>query len=114
MWMLMIPVALLSRPAAWRGLQNPPTDFGGKLHTSPPCLRNLQKAGSGHAASWTLASFQDEQGATRLEVRLALDANPEVPCCKLLFFDADAPHGPEELRKLPIRYLSVISYRRDE
>ncbi len=31
-----------------------------------------------------------------------------------LFFDADAPHGPEELRHLPIRYLSVISYRREE
>ncbi len=31
-----------------------------------------------------------------------------------LFIDADAPHGPEELRKLPIRYLSVISYRREE
>lgn len=31
-----------------------------------------------------------------------------------LFFDADAPHGPEELKKLPIRFLSVISYRRDE
>ena len=31
-----------------------------------------------------------------------------------LFFDADASHGPEELRQLPIRYLSVISYRRDE
>ncbi len=31
-----------------------------------------------------------------------------------LFFDADAPHGPEELRKLPIRYLTVISYRREE
>ena len=31
-----------------------------------------------------------------------------------LLFDADAPHGPEELRKLPIRYLSVISYRREE
>lgn len=30
-----------------------------------------------------------------------------------LYFDADAPHGPEELRKLPIRYLSVISYARD-
>jgi len=29
-----------------------------------------------------------------------------------LFFDADAPHGPEELRKLPIRFLSVISYSR--
>ena len=28
-----------------------------------------------------------------------------------LFFDADAPHGPEVLVKLPARYLSVISYR---
>lgn len=27
-----------------------------------------------------------------------------------LFFDADAPHGPEELEVLPIRFLSVISY----
>lgn len=27
-----------------------------------------------------------------------------------LFFDADAPHGPDELRKLPIRFLSVIAY----
>ncbi|MDX7950812.1 helix-turn-helix domain-containing protein [Lichenihabitans sp. Uapishka_5] len=31
-----------------------------------------------------------------------------------LFFDADAPHGPEELRRLPIRFLSVISYPREE
>ena len=31
-----------------------------------------------------------------------------------LFFDADAPHGPDELRKLPIRFLSIISYPRDE
>ena len=30
-----------------------------------------------------------------------------------LFFDANAPHGPEELRKLPIRFLSVIAYSRD-
>lgn len=28
-----------------------------------------------------------------------------------LHFDADAPHGPHELTKLPIRFLSVISYR---
>jgi len=28
-----------------------------------------------------------------------------------LFFDADAPHGPEILVKLPARYLSVISYK---
>jgi len=27
-----------------------------------------------------------------------------------LFFDADAPHGPDTLVKLPARYLSVISY----
>lgn len=27
-----------------------------------------------------------------------------------LFFDADAPHGPENLTKLPARYLSIISY----
>lgn len=27
-----------------------------------------------------------------------------------LFFDADAPHGPERLVQLPARYLSVISY----
>jgi transcriptional regulator with XRE-family HTH domain len=27
-----------------------------------------------------------------------------------LLFDADAPHGPEELVKLPARYLSVITY----
>jgi transcriptional regulator with XRE-family HTH domain len=31
-----------------------------------------------------------------------------------LFFDAEAPHGPEELVKLPIRFVCVISYRRDE
>jgi transcriptional regulator with XRE-family HTH domain len=30
-----------------------------------------------------------------------------------LFFDADAPHGPDELRKLPIRFLSVICYSRE-
>jgi transcriptional regulator with XRE-family HTH domain len=27
-----------------------------------------------------------------------------------LIFDADAPHGPEHLKKLPIRFLSIISY----
>jgi len=31
-----------------------------------------------------------------------------------LFFDADAPHGPEEMHKLPIRYLSIISYPREK
>ena len=27
-----------------------------------------------------------------------------------LFFDADAPHGPERLVSLPARYLAIISY----
>ena len=31
-----------------------------------------------------------------------------------LFFDAESPHGPEELKQLPVRFLSVISYRREE
>jgi transcriptional regulator with XRE-family HTH domain len=31
-----------------------------------------------------------------------------------LFFDADVPHGPDDLRKLPLRFLSVICYRREE
>ncbi|MCA1941136.1 MAG: XRE family transcriptional regulator [Caenispirillum bisanense] len=30
-----------------------------------------------------------------------------------LFFDAEAPHGPEELRKLPIRMLSVMVHARE-
>jgi transcriptional regulator with XRE-family HTH domain len=30
-----------------------------------------------------------------------------------LFFDADAPHGPDDLRKLPIRFLSIICYSRE-
>lgn len=29
-----------------------------------------------------------------------------------LFFEADAPHGPDELVRLPIRFLSVISWQR--
>jgi len=31
-----------------------------------------------------------------------------------LFFDADAPHGPEQLVRLPARYLSIICYRRSQ
>ena len=31
-----------------------------------------------------------------------------------LFFDADVPHGPEQLKKLPIRFLSIITYTRHE
>lgn len=31
-----------------------------------------------------------------------------------LFFDADAPHGPEVMVTLPIRFLSIISYARGD
>ena len=31
-----------------------------------------------------------------------------------LLFDADAPHGPEQLVRLPARYLSIICYRRNQ
>ena len=30
-----------------------------------------------------------------------------------LFFDADKPHGPEQLVKLPLRFLSIISWTRN-
>jgi transcriptional regulator with XRE-family HTH domain len=30
-----------------------------------------------------------------------------------LFFDSSAPHGPEDLRKLPMQYLSIIVYPRE-
>ncbi|MEM9714915.1 MAG: XRE family transcriptional regulator [Pseudomonadota bacterium] len=30
-----------------------------------------------------------------------------------LFFDADAPHGPEKLVELPAKYLSIISYSQE-
>jgi DNA-binding XRE family transcriptional regulator len=30
------------------------------------------------------------------------------------FFDADVPHGPDDLRKLPIRFLSIICYARED
>jgi quercetin dioxygenase-like cupin family protein len=31
-----------------------------------------------------------------------------------LFFDANAPHGPEILEQLPARFLSIISYPLDK
>jgi hypothetical protein len=31
-----------------------------------------------------------------------------------LLFDADAPHGPEQLVRLPARYLSIICYPRNQ
>lgn len=36
----------------------------------------------------------------------------ELEAGDTLFFDSEAAHGPEELRVLPIRFLTVISYTR--
>jgi transcriptional regulator with XRE-family HTH domain len=45
----------------------------------------------------------------QVDYRHSDDVYPLAPG-DTLFFDADAPHGPERLVKLPARYLSVISY----
>ncbi|MEX1234860.1 MAG: XRE family transcriptional regulator [Roseovarius sp.] len=44
-----------------------------------------------------------------LDYRHGDDVIPLLPG-DTLFFDADAPHGPERLVTLPCRYLSIISY----
>lgn len=44
-----------------------------------------------------------------IDYRHGDDVHPLKPG-DTLFFDADAPHGPERLVKLPARYLSIISY----
>lgn len=44
-----------------------------------------------------------------VDYRHGEDVHPLKPG-DTLFFDADAPHGPEKLVKLPARYLSIISY----
>lgn len=41
------------------------------------------------------------------------DRTYEMKAGDSLFFAADAPHGPEELRQLPIRMLSIITYPRN-
>jgi transcriptional regulator with XRE-family HTH domain len=42
-----------------------------------------------------------------------LNATYEMMPGDSLFFDSDAPHGPEELVDLPVRFLSVITRARD-
>ncbi|MEM8822878.1 MAG: XRE family transcriptional regulator [Pseudomonadota bacterium] len=44
-----------------------------------------------------------------VEYRHGADVYPLKPG-DTLFFDADAPHGPETLVKLPARFLSIIAY----
>lgn len=76
-------------PPAWRAFQlaELPTGYAGPLDSSPPCMRAFEKRGSGHSAAWRLATYD---GESPLEVRIALDANPAEPCCKLFFIDPTA------------------------
>jgi transcriptional regulator with XRE-family HTH domain len=57
-----------------------------------------------HAGIETIYMLEGE-----VDYRHGDDIHPLKPG-DTLFFDADAPHGPEKLVKLPARYLSVISY----
>ena len=41
------------------------------------------------------------------------DSVYELEAGDSLFFDADKPHGPEQLVKLPLRFLSIISWTRN-
>ncbi|MEO9778471.1 MAG: XRE family transcriptional regulator [Sedimentitalea sp.] len=66
-------------------------------------------------ASDVFPTFQHEGIETiyMLEGELGYRHGSEVYTLKpgdTLFFDADAPHGPEILGELPARYLSIISY----
>ena len=59
---------------------------------------------SQHAGSETIYMLEGE-----VEYRQGHDTFNLQPG-DTLFFDADAPHGPEQLVKLPAKYLSIISY----
>ncbi|KAL3893641.1 MAG: hypothetical protein SGPRY_014090 [Prymnesium sp.] len=81
------------RPAAWRAAQYQHVSSEllhpsrGPLTGAPPCLSSLTKSGRGHEASWSLGSY--EAGGMCLQVSLALDRNPDEPCYKLLFNEAE-------------------------
>ena len=69
-----------------------------------------------HNESDTFKTFQHSGIETifMLEGEVNYLHGNQIYCLKpgdTLFFDADAPHGPEKLVKLPARYLSIISYK---
>lgn len=92
---LLLPLlpARAVRPAAWRAAQYQHVSSEllhpsrGPLTGAPPCLSSLTKSGRGHEASWSLGSY--EAGGMCLQVSLALDRNPDEPCYKLLFNEAE-------------------------
>ena len=64
---------------------------------------------------WTPTVFLDSASREPIYLQIAHSLMPEIHRGRLkpgdsLFFDADAPHGPEGLVKLPARYLSIIAY----
>jgi len=86
--------AIVAARPAWRALQRVPAatfEKYGKLHGSPPCLQSLEKVKKGHSAAWRVASYRG--APLDLDVLLALDRNPDEPCCKLQFYQ---PAGGDE------------------
>lgn len=96
LWLVPTALCILSpapatlREPAWRTLQGVgPGVFAerGHLRGSPPALDGLEKVGQGRDAAWRLCSYRG--GTFDIDVSLALDRNPDEPCCKLVFHAAD-------------------------
>jgi hypothetical protein len=97
-------------PPAWRALQldSLPASLAsrGSLQGTPPCLATLRKVGRGQHAAWRLGSYA---GELALEVHVALDRNPEEPCCKLEFVQANAaPHAAPHARRKKVGHVLLV------
>ncbi|KAJ1628285.1 hypothetical protein T492DRAFT_1018960 [Pavlovales sp. CCMP2436] len=103
-WRALQGEAAQAEAEGWRALQGDTRDeaeSAQRAHGSPPCLRNLRKVGSGHNAAWHLATFEPSQSGgvlSRIDVLLALDANPTEPCLLLNFVHADGADGSKRTR----------------
>ena len=88
------------------------------VSTGPPLNNRSSDAGISNwldSASDTFPVFQHEgiEMLYMLEGEMGYrhgDTLYRMEAGDTLIFDADAPHGPEDLVRLPIRYLSVITY----
>ena len=95
--LLLHQVSAIVAPPAWRALQTVPADLAnrGKLSGTPPCLQPFkkQRPSRGRAATWTVARLLYDDHL--LDIGVALDRNPEEPCCSLVFTNTslDLPVG---------------------
>ncbi len=73
-------------------------------HEQDSRIRKLEKDVSGIKGGSVLANYDSSSASLRSHTTYVVKPGDS------LFFDADAPHGPETLVRLPARYLSVIAY----